>query len=243
MRKVAIIAAGPTWLEVPFEDPTFEFWGINAAHRMYAAHTSSRWFQIHLPGSAEGHIDDPDHIAWLKESHNFPIYMTKSYPEYPSSVAYPFDKVVKSCCPDSGPYFTNTVDYMVTLAILEEVEEIHMFGTDFISDEDNDYYKRRQSLEHYCGLAKGRNIKVVIPDDCALLKAEYIYGFNKKPRDNADTIKRLQGLRTKIGAGRNNAQENYLSEKAKMDRAEGALGMLDQITHELSMRKRGVLPY
>lgn len=241
--KVAIVAAGPTWMEAPFEDPSFEFWALNAAHRMFEGSIATRWFQLHLPGSGEGHIDEADHIAWLKESHNIPIYMTKYYDTYPSSIAYPFAKVVKLCSPDSGPYFTNTVDYMVALAIMEEFKEIHLFGADFIADEDNDYYKRRQSLEYYCGQAKGRGIKVVIPDDCALLKAEYVYGFTKKPRDNDDTIKRLQKLRGSIQQGRQEAQKNEAIEKSKIDRAEGALGMLDQLTHELSMRKRGLPIY
>lgn len=241
--KVAIVASGPTWIETPFEDPTFEIWALNAFHRMEGINGVTRSFQLHLPGSGEGHIDEIDHVVWLKESHNIPIYMIKSYPDYPSSVAYPFAEVVKLCCPASGPYFTNTVDYMVTLAILEEFKEIHMFGTDFIADEDDDYYKRRQSLEYYCGLAKGMGIKVVIPDNCALLKAEYVYGFTKKPRDNSDTIKRLQALISKINQSRTEAQEKYFKEKTKMDRADGAMSAFNQITHELSGRKRGLPPY
>ena len=242
LEKVAIVASGPTWTEAPFDDPSFEFWALNAAHRMFSYTAATRWFQPHLPGSGEGHIDDIDHIAWLKESHNFPIYMIKSYPDYPASIAYPFDKVVELCCPESGPYFTNTVDYMVALAILEEFKEIHLFGTDFIADEDDDYYKRRQSLEYYCGLAKGKNIRVVIADGCALLKSEYVYGYTKKPRDNDETIKKLLGIKAKIGEGRLAAQNRYLNEKAKVDRADGAIGVLGQITQELRMRKRG-LPY
>jgi hypothetical protein len=240
LDKVAIIAAGPTWTEAPYGDPSFERWGLNAFHRMKHHGHCTRWLQLHKPGSGEGHIDDVDHIMWLKESHDFPIYMLKHYDDYPSSVAYPYEDVVKSFCPESGAYFTNSVDYMVCLAMLEGFKEIHLFGTDFIADEDDDYYKRRQSLEFYCGQAKGLGIKVVIPEDCALLKAEYVYGYNKKPRDNDETIKRLIHMRSSIHTKRLEAQDKYLREKAAMDKAEGAIGILDQLTFDLRMRKRGL---
>jgi hypothetical protein len=240
--KVAIIAAGPTWRESPFGNPAFEVWGLNAFHRIHNHRFFTRWFQIHQPGSGEGHIDDPDHIMWLKEAHSFPIYTVRKLDEYPSSVPYPYDEVVKKFCPSTGPYFTNSVDYMVTMAMLEGFPEIYVYGTDFISDGDDDYFKRRQSLEYYCGRADGMGLKVIVPDDCALLRAEDVYGFHKKRHDNDDTIKNLAKLRDKITDGRKAAVSKFAHAKTECDRADGSLEMINEIIFHLRMRKRG-LPY
>jgi len=248
-EKVAIIAMGPSRALAPYEDPSFDFWGLNAFHRVEPAVVGffTAWFQIHQPGSDEGHIDDPDHIMWLKEVHHFPIYMVEKFDEYPSSVAYPFDDAVKELGPldpkgAARPYFTNSVDYMVALAIMQNYKEIRMFGTDFVADGDDDYLKRRQSLEYYCGIARGRGIKVVIPRTCALLKAEYVYGFQPKLRDNDDTIKELLGMRDRIEEGRQKSSIDYMNSKAAVDKADGAIRILDEVVFQLRHRKRG-LPF
>lgn len=240
---------GPSRAEVPYDDPSFDFWTLNAFHRVEPAAVGlvTAWFQIHQPGSGEGHIDDPDHIMWLKEKHNFPIYMVRKFERYPSSVAYPFGEIVQEFGPrdpqgNPRPYFTNSVDYMVALAIYMNYREIHLFGTDFVADGDDDYFKRRQSLEYYCGIAMGRGVKVVIPHTCALLRAEYVYGFVAKPRDNDDTIKELISLRASIMKKRNEAMEQQMKYKSDCDRADGAVGMIDEIVFQLRHRKRG-LPF
>jgi len=239
--KVCIIAAGPTWAEAPFHDKTFDFWGLNAFHRIHKDEHFTGWFQIHQPGHGEGHIDDEDHQVWLKEKHPFPIYMVKKFEEYPASVAYPIDKVQKSYCPRPLlKYFTNTVDYMVCMAMHLDYKEIRMFGTDFISDQDEEYLRMRQSLEYYMGVARGLGIKIVLPEDCALLRAEYTYGFSPKPWSTENAVKRIGNYRNKLIEEQTEEFKKYGDHKAAFHRTQGAVSAYDQMLLELRLRKRGL---
>ncbi len=240
-EKVCIIASGPTWKQTPFHDNTFDFWGLNAFHRIHKDEHFTGWFQIHQPGFGEGHIDDEDHVHWLKEKHPFPIYMVKQFEEYPASVAYPIDKVTKDYCPRSNvKYFTNTVDYMVCLAMHQGHKEIRMYGTDLISDQDDEYQKMRQSLEYYLGVAKGLGIKIVLPEDCALLRAEYTYGFTPKPWSTDNAIKRISVYRKQLLDEQTEEFRLYGEHKAAFNRTQGAIGAYDQVLKELHMKKRGM---
>jgi hypothetical protein len=240
-KKVCIVGAGPTWRVTPWGDPTYEFWGINAFHRMKDPENYDRWFQIHLPGSGEGHIDDKDHKVFL-EKRKWPIYMVRKFPEYPGSLAFPFWEVVDRCCPQHRPYFTNTIDFLVCMAIMEGFEEIALFGVDFISDIDDEYYKMRQSLEYYLGRADEAGIRLNIPPDSALLKTDRVYGFEPRRRDTAAIIERLRGLADKMKADEVQAFEKYNDQKAVFHRMQGACSIIDRISFMLRMRDRG-LPF
>lgn len=239
--KVCIIGAGPTWRTAPWGDPTYEFWGINAFHRMKDPENYDRWFQLHLPGSGEGHIDDKDHKVFL-EKRKWPIYMVRKFKEYPGSLAFPFWEVVDRCCPAHRPYFTNTIDFLVCLAILERFDTIALYGVDFISDIDDEYYKMRQSLEYYLGRAIEAGILLEIPADSALLKTDRVYGFEPRRRDTAAIIQRLSGLQDKMKADEVKAFDRAQDARAEFHRHQGACSVIDRIRFMLNMRDRG-LPF
>ncbi len=245
-KKICMVGAGPTWRATPWNDPTYEFWGINAFHRMKDPEHYDRWFQIHLPGSGEGHIDDKDHKVFL-EKRKWPIYMVRKFEEYPGSLAYPFWQVVDRCCPHQRPYFTNTIDFLVCLAILEaekppKTEVIALYGIDFISDIDDEYYKMRQSLEYYLGRAEEMGIRLEIPADSALLKTDRVYGYEPRRRDTAAIIQRLNVLQDKLKADEVKAFDRYNDAKAEFHRHQGACSVIDRARFMIRMRDRG-LPF
>ena len=66
-------------------------------------------------------------MAWLHE-HPGPLYMTRTSPDVPGSVAYPIHEVAESV---GVMYFNTTVAYAVALAIHEKAETISLYGCDF----------------------------------------------------------------------------------------------------------------
>jgi hypothetical protein len=72
-------------------------------------------------------------------------------------------------------YFTNTISYMIALAIYEEFEVIEIYGVDMAVG--TEYNEQRPSCEYYIGIAKGRGIDIKLPAACDLMKARHIYGF------------------------------------------------------------------
>ena len=141
---------------------------------------------------------------------DFPIYMLEYDSDVPGSVKYPFEEIVEDFGVNSSNvrYFTNSFGYQVALAILMGFEEIHVFGYEFASE--SEYAGQRPNAEYWMGLAIGRGIKFVRPENSSILGAnEKLYGYEKIPG-----VSRMH-----LEIYRNNAKMQV--EKAKM--------LLDQI--------------
>lgn len=178
--KIAIIGCAETTKVTAmllFGKPGWEFWGINTLHKVFpelmakAGEIPIRWFQIHSKDRFLMQKRDEDHWKWLQAQTKFPIYTIEAFPEVPMSVPYPKDEIIA----EFGDYFTNSVSWMLALAIYERPKEIHLYGVEMaLSDE---YMYQRPSVEYYIGLARGLGIKVFLPDRCDLLKSTTLYGY------------------------------------------------------------------
>jgi len=112
-----------------------------------------------------------------------PVYMQKKFKSIPNSVRYPFDEIVKYFSPYftdpvHARYFTNSISFMLALAIYEGFQEIAIYGVDLAVT--TEYSEQRPSCEFWIGVAVGRGIKVHIPLQSDLLKTRFIYGFEEK---------------------------------------------------------------
>jgi hypothetical protein len=174
-KKVAILGFTDSIKQAPFDDPTWEIWGLNELYLMIPRW--SRWFEIH---SREVYEADKkrtsDHILALRAM-TCPVYMHQHYDDIPTSVPYPLPQVAELFTnPGKGlPYLTNTISYMIALAILEGFTEIAVYGVDMATD--SEYSIQRPSCEYFLGFAQGRGVKVSVPPDCELLKTDFLYGY------------------------------------------------------------------
>lgn len=181
MKKVAIVGFAPTKTLAPYNDPEFEIWGLNDLFEHIPKW--DRWFEIHnrkdfqldtSPTRAEATVN---YIEKLKKL-DCPIYMVQKYPDIPQSVEYPLQAMID----EFGGYFTNSISYMIALAIHERFEEIHVYGVDMAVG--TEYNEQRPSCEYFLGIAVGRGIKIHIPLESDLLKTRFLYGF-EQPRQDA----------------------------------------------------------
>jgi hypothetical protein len=101
-----------------------------------------------------------------------PVYMQKTHTDIPCSMEYPIDDVIS----ELGDYFTNSISYMVALAIFLRYEEIYIHGVNMIHD--SEYGHQKPSCEYYLGIARGRGLKVILPPESDLLKATTRYGYS-----------------------------------------------------------------
>ncbi len=178
-KKVAIIGYAPTVNETPFDDESWEIWGINSLYRHIGGvpfSRFSRWFEIHSKEYLQK--TDPEHWEKLKEFKK--VYMTEHHPEIPGSERYPLEAVLdKLRC---ERYFTNSISYMIALAIAEGYEEIGIYGVDMAVG--TEYEHQRPSCEYFIGIAHGLGIQLHIPQASDLLKALWLYGFEDEKRSN-----------------------------------------------------------
>ncbi len=210
-EKVCIVGfAGSTRDEAPFQDRSFEFWGMNRAHEVFDYSVFTRWFQIHqrswwdTPARAKS-------TQWMRTC-PMPLYLHQVEPDMPTSIAYPraaIEAAFNRYLPElpggqSGlgrnrgePYYTNSVTWMMALAVLEGFKEVHVYGVDMVTDEEYGY--QRPNCDYWLGLLAGLGIKTVVPKDSALCTQEWLYGYGDRPQDQgllSDTVltSRQKGL-------------------------------------------------
>lgn len=181
-NKVAIMGFAASSMEdvkYVWDDPDMEVWGLNQLYIVFPAivEKATRWLQIHHKHSYDRNLErDVSHHEWLTKQTKFPIYMMDKVDDVPMSVKWPKDQLLQVF---SRKYFTNSISWMIALAIAEAFEEIHIFGVDMAQDDeiDSEYAEQRPSCEYFIGYAEGRGIKVVIPDKSDLLKCLWLYPY------------------------------------------------------------------
>lgn len=110
-----------------------------------------------------------------------PLVTSRAHPDFPSSEAYPIDKVLAS----GLPYLNNTVAYAVALAIAEGVSDLWLFGCDFGYEGNPDIKEDgRACVEFWLGVAAARGVALHLPPNTSLLdshKGGYLYGYRAQP--------------------------------------------------------------
>ena len=186
--KCAIIGFASSSRDLaPFDDQTFEIWGLNNLWQQIPRWDV--WFEMHLLEHVRGDIirrdgriqNGTEHYEWMckRPANAEPIYMQKAHAEIPASVAFPREKINEYMgrFGVESDYLTSSISYMLVLAMYEGFKEIHLYGVDMLQEEE--YYYQRTGLEYLIGLARGSGIAVYVPPQSALLKANYTYGYSE----------------------------------------------------------------
>lgn len=142
----------------------------------------TRWFEMHPQWFF---LRNPlrDHAEWLREDHDFPIYMLQEFDIVPSSVRYPLkeiqDKLLVRLERDDGnikKLFSSTMCYMLALALYEGFERIELFGIELLMTDEWAY--QREALAFWLGRAEGMGVEVWMPKSCSLFQIP-LYGYDQ----------------------------------------------------------------
>ena len=170
-HTVCIVGLSPTSRDRVFKEPPgTEMWSVNTGHFCFTLEQMLRftaWFQVHPRREFEmANAKRPEHLEWLRAC-KIPLYMEETWPDIPASVKYPRAEVVK----DIGTnYFTSSIAYMVALAIYLKYDEIRFYGVDMPSQ--TEYVCERPCVEFLLGIAHSRGIKIIVPEDCPLMRGQ-----------------------------------------------------------------------
>jgi hypothetical protein len=230
-KKVAIVGFAGTRDQAPYDDPTFEIWTVNNLYRFVPR--QDRIFQIHTKAEifADGQHRTPEdkqmgaeHWEYLTQT-DIPVYMQEKFPEIPAAVRYPIEEIIEEFgIPRTNEtlkdaYFTNSISFMIALAIHEGFEEIHVYGVDMAVG--GEYTEQRPSCEYYLGIAKGRGIKIYLPPESDLLKAHFMYGWEDEKRSAWDM--KLQKTIQMMKANKLNSDQIIRNQQSVSDKYEGAI--------------------
>lgn len=189
-RRICIMGTAPTWRSAPFDDPTLEIWALNDMHLLTLPRVD-RWFDIHP--FDKFHFRDPNqkiqahevpagfflrpagHLQWLQKQ-TIPVYVQDAADlGSPSARTFPKEAIEKKF----GPNFASTPAWMIGLALLEGVTELHIYGIHLATEWE--YLKQKPNMTFLLGVAMGLGVKIVIPKGSPLLQESHQYAFETDP--------------------------------------------------------------
>lgn len=162
MRKIAIIGSAPSSVnDVPEQGSGWEIWGLGVRSSQLKA--ADRIFEVHkkLKGTEE-----------LKKTQEAAKRLGAELITWEN---YPYKEV--DALNYGERYLTSSIAYMLAMAILEDVDEIGVWGVDMATD-DSEYFYQAPCFEHWRGIAHGKGIHVRLPPQCPRGKWKWTYGID-----------------------------------------------------------------
>ena len=166
--KVAIVGTANSCENAPYDDYGWQIWGSNEVYQLIGVRRLDLLLDIHPRTTVDRH---QAHVDWLQNA-DIPVLMLEHYEEYPTSEPFPIKKITERF----GAYFTNSISYLLALAILRDADEISIYGVNMATDVE--FTTQRPSCEYYIGLARGLGITVNVPDDSDMMKCPGLYGYD-----------------------------------------------------------------
>lgn len=172
MKYLIILGTGKSGMYCPFDT---EVWAVNGAIDWARDYRVDRLFFF---DKLETFPPELLNISKLKKFKNR-ITSTGVNRDYAakhgiSIEIYPLDEM---CHHFGTKYFSNSISYMIALAIYEGYEKIHLWGIDHMEREE--YGTARAGVEYWLGRAEQAGIEVGIAESSALLKTHSgkLYGY------------------------------------------------------------------
>jgi hypothetical protein len=214
-KQLAIVGTAGTMSAAPYDDEKFEIWAISTAAAHEGMKRADRLFEMH-PRRYFGQA------AVLERLMEFdgPVYMQEHFPEIPNSVAYPYEEVREAYyIPAMGDnlYVTNTITWMILLALHEGYKDLNFFGVHMAHD--TEYYYQQPSCAWALGMAQASGCSIWLPNESEILKARFEYGFGEP----TDAMKRLNKRMDALAKGVKEGQSQMTGIHQRILRTEGAL--------------------
>jgi hypothetical protein len=170
MKPVAIVgnlAAGAP----PYDNPDVEIWAFNAG-AMHKGRLDVA-FQMHEPPFIFGDEKKysleslQEYTDWLTNL-TIPVYMREARPEYPTSIAYPFEQVLSmtkniTIKGKELRFLTSSPALALALAVLQNRPQIDLYGIEMMDNKE--YRNQRECFAGWVMFAGGRGIAVNV--NCA----------------------------------------------------------------------------
>lgn len=208
-KKIAIVGKAPSSIRLaPYEDESWEIWGLSNAAFAGEVPRWNTWFELH-------NLDDghkrwaqacPGYWSWLKQDHGEGKRIFVGRESYlaiiPNGVAYPWQRVFERF----GRYFNNSISEMIAIAIMEGATELGIWGVDMAQSDpvlhngNSEYQHQRPSCEFILGMVRAMGIKLHVPNESDLLKCHRVYAYEDAAND---------GLRVKLIARKKELQERH----------------------------------
>ncbi len=170
-KKIAIVCGSPDSEHLaPFADESWDIWVLGNRLDRHKGRRITRVFEIHDDLSEHG---DALAYAQFLVAQKLPLVVGEAFPLQAAHVqVFPFAQARELF---GSEYLTSSTAYMMALALLEGATEIGVYGSSMAVD-DTEYFWQRPCLEAWIGFAKGRGVKVTVPEVSPIGKCAYVEG-------------------------------------------------------------------
>ena len=176
MKKICLIGSAPSSVALaPYHDPSWTIWSCSPGARPHLGRKPDVHFEIHPYDYTNTDWNSPDYTKFMAEMTG-PVYMLEKMPHIPASVAYPKDEVMRHYGPPAVFFYTSSLSWMFALAIMQQPEEIGLWGVDMSASEEI-YSGQRAGCHYWIGKAWEAGIKVTVPPQSDLMRPPALYGF------------------------------------------------------------------
>ncbi len=172
--KLALIGASMLGDDPPpLDDSEWDVWGCNSLWRRHldsqGRFRADDWFEMHPLSvqTAQEHRDMTECPVNL--------YVLGETFEY-NWTTYPLDKVREYFGPRD--YFTVTFAYQIALALMNDYEEIGLYGVELWQGSVREMRVELPCLNYWLGVAFGQGTKITLPSYSKLLYHEQLYGYD-----------------------------------------------------------------
>ena len=218
-KKVAIVGTSHSWMLAPFDDDSFEIWGVNNGYINFEGKRCTRWFDVHF-FEKKGDVwfrrwektfrgkTVNDYIEDLKKI-PCPVYMQQKWPEIPNSEKFPIEEIISRF----GPYITNSISMQMAYAIHNGYGEIALYGVDMSAGTEWEY--QRPNCEYFIGMAVGMGIKVFVPGESDLVKTLFLYAYGEK--EKSEWVKKTDVIKKNMNIKINRTQQEIMNLQAQLE--------------------------
>lgn len=207
--KLAIVGAGMTWKEAPFDDPSYEIWTTGNVAKILPRVTAI--LDVHDETRATSNqLNAHGCIVWLKEIDV----------DIPYSQKFPIDDLIRKY----GKIFNNSMTMLLGFAYMNGYENIELFGVD-LADPDG-YEKYRANFLYLLGFGRGEGRNIKISEGSLLMRDSPTYCYDKPSVTQQRLIDKERDLAGKLAS--KIQEKEAVSEQTAYLR--GALEMMREMT-------------
>lgn len=172
MNTLAIIGNGRTRVHAPHGDLSRDVWTMND-HTMLWQKRTTAVFEMHHDLFDTTFYSD-EYKDWVRQPHDFPIYMHETHPDIPASVKFPRDEIAKAyggmIVKGSKPienFYSSTFPYCLAMALHLGYKNIELFGVDLDKEERASH---RDSVFYWMGIMTAHGVRFTLPEDTPLME-------------------------------------------------------------------------
>ena len=172
MKTLCIIGNGRTRVHAPHDDLSRDVWTMND-HTMLWQKRTTAVFEMHHDLFDTTFYSD-EYKDWIRQPHDFPIYMHETHPEIPASVKFPRAEIAKAyggmIQKGNTPiwdFYSSTFPYFLAMALHLGYKQIELFGVDLDKEERAAH---RDSVFFWMGIMTANGVKFTLPEDTPLME-------------------------------------------------------------------------